>query len=95
MRLFILSEGLVVTLMVSLMQTQDIKDCEERCREVEVEKESRSLCNSFCAQLSSHPVSAFLNGHYGNSRNRASISTTQVKEGFPSWHPSSLKLEEE
>merc|ERR1712064_215358 len=54
--------------MFSLMQTQDIKDCEERCREVEVEKESRSLCNSFCAQISSLPVSAFLNGHYGNSR---------------------------
>ena len=49
MRLFILSEGLVVTLMVSLMQTQDIKDCEERCREVEVEKESR--CGIFIQRV--------------------------------------------
>ena len=83
MRLFILSEGLLVTLMVSLMQTQDIKDCEERCREVE--KESRSLCNSFCvAQLSSLPVSAFLNGHYGHSRLPYGEDQHYAREGrFP------------
>ena len=42
--MILLTEGQFFNLMVPLMQTRDLKDCEERCKEEELEEKKRSLC---------------------------------------------------